>query len=165
MKSIFRSVPALALLWAPALASAAPADDMAPFRVLVGPWTCAGTFASNGKPIAATVTVVWDEPTASIMVRHDDLAPNRFHALEVWGKAKDGGFRASIADAYSGVRWLTSPGWTGGALDWTRAEGGAPVERFRYSDVSAQGFEVEWFVFGKDGQPRLGDSLRCRPKP
>jgi hypothetical protein len=145
------------------LPAAAGADDTGPFRALVGRWTCAGTFAANGRPIAATVSIAWDEATGSIIVRHDDLPPNGFHAVELWGKAKGGGFRASIADAYSGIRWLTSPGWAAGALEWTRSEAGVPVEKFRYSDVSPVGFEVEWFVFGKDGQPKLGDSLRCRP--
>jgi hypothetical protein len=141
--------------------AASATDDMSPFRALVGRWTCAGAFAANGRPIAANVSVVWDETTGSLLVRHDDLPPNGFHAVELWGKAKGGGFRASVADAYSGIRWLTSPGWTAGALEWTRSEADVPAEKFRYSDVSSSGFAVEWFVFDKLGQPKLGDSLQC----
>lgn len=160
MKTSFWALSIAAIL-APFTAFAG-ADDMGPFSALAGRWTCAGTFAANGRPIAASVSIAWDEPTGSMIVRHDDLPPNGFHTVELWGKAKGGGFRASIADAYSGVRWLTSSGWAAGALEWTRSEAGVPVEKFRYSDVSPAGFEVEWFVFGKDGQPKLGDSLRCR---
>jgi len=144
------------------LAAAASTDDMGSFRPLAGGWKCAGSFAANGRPIEATVSVAWDAATESIFVRHDDLPPNGFHAVELWGKAHGGGYRASIADAYSGIRWLTSSGWAAGALEWTRMEAGIPVEKFRYSQVSATGFQLEWFVFDKDGQPKLGDSLQCR---
>jgi len=144
------------------MAPIASPDEATPFKALVGRWDCSGTFAQNGRPITATIVISWDDATASAFVRHDDLPPNGFHDVELWGTNKGGGFRSSIADAYSGVRWLTSPGWSSGALEWTRSEAGVPVEKFRYSDVSSAGFEIEWFVFGKDLQPKLGDSLRCR---
>jgi hypothetical protein len=159
------AVLAACLLGPASVAAAADAaPDMQPFRALVGHWTCAGSFASTGKPLAARIVIEWDEPTRSILYRHDDLPPNGFHAFELWGSAKGGGYRASIADAYSGIRWLTSPGSEGGAVEWTRTDGGVPIEKFRYSDASPAGFRFEWFVFGKDGQPRLGDSLQCKPE-
>jgi hypothetical protein len=35
------------------------------------------------------------------------------------------------------------------------------VERFRYQGVSDAGFALQWFVTGKDGVERLGDSIAC----
>jgi hypothetical protein len=133
--------------------------SMEPFRALLGTWQCSGSFAASGKPIAAHISVEEDRPTQSFIVRHDDLPPNAFHDLEVWGPAGSA-YRASIADQYSGIRWLTSAGWQAGVLDWTRQENGAPAERFRYSNATGQGFDLQWFVF-KNGEAHLGDSLSC----
>jgi hypothetical protein len=129
------------------------------FRPLLGQWRCAGTFA-NGKPIAAHLAITADTATGSLMVRHDDLPPNSYHSLELWGPAAEG-YRATIADSFDGVRWLTSSGWQDGALQWVRREDGHDKEIFRYDHLTAKGFAISWFVVRANGQPVLGDSVTC----
>ena len=151
---------AAAALFANAPPSAVSPLEAQPFQALVGKWTCAGTFASSGKPVASVIDIRLDAATGALVVHHDDLPPNGFHDMELWGPAKGGGFRATIADSYSGIRWLTSPGWRDGALEWTHSEAGAPVERFSYAFAGPGKFKLEWFLV-RDGQPTLGDSLLC----
>src|ERR1700748_3051490 len=94
-------------------AAAQPKTDAASLKVFEGRWACTESSAASGKPIASTLTASWDAPTQALLVRQDDNPPNAFHALELWGANGAAGFRASISDAYSGVRWLESPGWSG----------------------------------------------------
>ncbi len=52
-------------------------------------------------------------------MRHDDMPPDRFHALELWGfdsSAKN--FVAFIYDNFGGVRKFTSDGLAGDQLIW-----------------------------------------------
>jgi len=160
-----RRLTLLALISAPAIAAAAPpgGDSLAAFRPLVGQWECHGRFARSGAPIGARLTIAIDGATQSLSLRHDDLPPNAYHAVELWGAARGGGFRATIADASGGVRWLTSPGWRDGMLDWERREDGQPKERFRYTLAGDKGFTIEWFVVDAVRGPILGDSIDCAP--
>jgi hypothetical protein len=155
-----------ACLAGPALAAGMPAtngDALAAFRPLVGRWECHGTFARSGAPIGATLAIAIDETTRSLSVRHDDLPPNAYHALEFWSPAGGGGFRAAIVDASGGMRWLTSPGWRDGALEWERRDDGRPKERFRYTLGGDGRFTVAWFVVDAAGRATLGDSIDCAP--
>jgi hypothetical protein len=154
----------LTLLSGPTLAADLPVkktDEFAPFKPLVGQWECHGTFAGSGAPIGASLAITIDGKTGSLLLRHDDLPPNAYHAVELWGPAEGGGFRAVIADASSGMRWLTSPGWLDGVLQWERQEGSQPKERFRYTLVGAGRFKVEWFVIDATRRAILGDSIDC----
>lgn len=148
---------------AAAVAAAAPAVSRAEardaFRPLIGQWRCSGSFA-NGKPIAAHLAITMDKATGSLMVRHDDLPPNGYHSVEIWGPAADG-YRATIADSDDGIRWLTSGGWQDGALQWVRREDGRDKEIFRYDQLTAKGFAISWFVVRANGQRVLGDSVTC----
>lgn len=155
----------LAFLSAPAFAADPPpsGDPLASFRPLAGSWECHGRFARSGAPIGARLTIAIDEATQSLSLRHDDLPPNAYHAVELWGPASGGGYRAAIADMSSGVRWLTSPGWRDGTLEWERQEGGRPTERFRYTLAGGHGFRVEWFVVDPSGRAILGDGIDCAP--
>ena len=147
-----------------AAAAPLPAADLgaAPFEYFSGHWDCAGHFASNGAAIKSTIAFAWQESTQTLHVQHDDLAPNQYHAVEIWGPAKAAKeYRSTIGDSYSGIRWLTSPGWAGDSLSWTRVEKNKPVERFTYSRKGASEMTVEWFVAKPSGEFVLGDSLDC----
>jgi len=102
---------------------AQPQTAAVSLRVFEGRWACAGSFAASGKPVASIISAAWDTPTQALLLHQDDLPPNGFHALELWGGRGRTGFRASISDAYSGVRWLESPGWVDDRLTWTRMDG------------------------------------------
>lgn len=151
-------IPAM-LLSAATLTAAAYAQgaDLASF---VGHWSCSGSF-SNGTPIAGELSIESDAPSGALIVRHDDVAPGAYHALEVWMPNKSGtGLRAAISDKYSGMRWLESVGWSGNALTWVRMENGAPAEQFAY-EFKADALQVQWSVV-KDGAMKVGDTLTCR---
>ena len=125
----------------------------------VGHWSCKGSF-SNGKPIAAELSVEADAPSGALVVHHDDLPPGGYHSLEVWTPNKSGpGLRAALADKYSGMRWFESTGWVGDALTWVRMENGMPAEQFSY-EVNGNTFQVQWST-AKDGGMKIGDTIMC----
>jgi DNA-binding transcriptional regulator YhcF (GntR family) len=151
-------------------AAAAPlcAADLgsAPFEYFVGHWDCAGHFAANGAAIKSSIAFAWQESTQTLHVQHDDLAPNPYHAVELWGQSKAAKeYRNTIGDSYSGIRWLTSPGWTGDSLSWTRLDKGKPAEKFTYNRKNASQMTVEWFVAKPSGEFVLSDSLNCARTP
>jgi hypothetical protein len=154
----------LAVLALASLAGAAGAQAQtaaASLRVFEGRWDCTGAFAS-GKPTAAILSASWDAPAQALVLRHDDKPPGGFHALELWGAHGAAGFRASISDAYSGIRWLDSPGWADDRLTWTRTEAGRPAEQFVFSRPRDGTFTVEWSPANKAGVLVPGDTLTCK---
>jgi len=152
-----------------AAAAPLPVADLgsASFEYFSGHWDCAGHFAANRTVIKSTIAFVWQESTQTLHVQHDDLAPNQYHAIEMWGPSKaTKEYRSAIGDAYSGIRWLTSPGWNGDSLSWTRSDkDNKPAERFTYVRKSASEMTVEWFVAKPGGEFVLGDSLHCARTP
>ena len=138
------------------VAARAHGADLAKF---VGHWSCKGSF-SNGAPIAAELSIEADTPSSALIVRHDDVAPGAYHALEVWMPNKSGaGLRAAISDKFSGMRWLESAGWSGNALTWIRTENGAPVEQFAY-EFKGDTMQVQWSI-AQSGAMKVGDTLSC----
>lgn len=137
--------------------AAARADPFADFE---GQWKCTGLFVKSGKPIASHITATWDGLTSALVLHQDDQPPNHYHALMIWG-AGPSGFRSTIADAYSGIRWLVSPGWEAGQLVWTRRGDKGPAERFTFSRPVSGVFNVEWSPTDASGAFVPGDRLRC----
>jgi hypothetical protein len=136
----------------------------APFEYFSGHWDCAGHFVVNGAAIKSTIAFAWQESTQTLHVQHDDLAPNQYHAVEMWGPAGKE-FRNTIGDAYSGIRWLTSSGWDGDSLSWTRFDKNEPAERFTYTRKSSSQMTVQWFKAKPGGELVLGDLLECTRTP
>jgi hypothetical protein len=127
----------------------------------IGAWSCRGNFTSNGAPIAADLSIQLDERSGALILRHDDLPPGAYHALEIWMMNKEGGgARAAISDKHSGMRWFESPGWVGNAVKWTRFEGGIAAEQFAY-EFRGDAMQVQWSIV-RNGAMQLGDSLLCR---
>lgn len=133
------------------------------FDPLVGRWTCDGYFVKSGKKIASLVEISRDAPSRALIVRHDDSAPNVYHALELWtSTAGAAPFRAAIANE-SGMRWYVSAGWIGDRLAWSRPDGANPEEQFIYIlDPAAGTFQIDWLIARNGGTPTLGDRLTCR---
>lgn len=137
-------------------AASAQAADFASF---VGHWSCKGSF-SNGKPIAAELSIQADAPSGALIVHHDDLPPAGYHSLELWTPNKSGlGLKAALSDKFSGTRWFESAGWVGNALTWVRIENGAPAEQFAY-EFKGNTLQVQW-SFAKDGAMKVGDTISC----
>ncbi len=103
-------------------------------------------------------------------MRHDDIPPNRFHALELWGwDAKQSQFTATIFDNFGGARHFTSAGWQDQSparaqaqtLTWNGeppAGATTPAERFVFRKDSSPQFTVNWEV-----NPRLDLESRRYP--
>jgi hypothetical protein len=152
----------LAVVLAPQAAELGPA----PFDYFSGHWDCAGHFAGTGAAIKSTIAFAWQESTQTLHVQHDDLPPNAYHAVEMWGASKaTNDYRSTIGDAFSGIRWLTSPGWSGESLSWTRYDKDKPVERFTYTKKTTSQMTVEWFVAKPGSEFKLGDALECTRTP
>jgi hypothetical protein len=139
-------------------ASAQESDALAKF---IGNWSCKGNFTSNSAPIAANLSIQHDERSGAWIVRHDDVPPGAYHALEIWMMNKTGtGARAAISDKYSGMRWFESPGWAGNTLTWKRLENGIAAEQFAY-ELKGDNMQVDWSI-ARNGAMKLGDTLLCR---
>jgi hypothetical protein len=153
---IFGAVAALLLGSSPAWAQP---DGLQRFA---GEWSCSGHFVANRRPISSHIKATFDASTNSLIVRHDDDPPNAYQALEVWSPSRSGDMRASISDAFSGMRWFSSAGWVGQKLTWERRSDGAPVERFDYAFDANGTLSIEWSTARPDGTFAIGDTLTCR---
>lgn len=132
------------------------------FQSLEGNWNCNGHFIASGKPISSELRFERDAETDTLIVKHDDRSPGRYHALELWspGSAQQG-MRASIADAYNGMRWFESAGWDGVTLTWTRRESDRDVEQFAYRLNATGSLSVDWSARRGDSPMALGDTITC----
>jgi hypothetical protein len=161
-----RWLAAVLAVFAAAAPLRAAEPGASPFEYFSGHWDCAGHFAANGVVIKSSIAFAWQESTQTLHVQHDDLAPNQYHAVEIWGPSKAAkDYRSTIGDSNSGIRWLTSPGWAGDSLSWTRSDKGKPAERFTYTRKSESQMTVEWFLAKPSGEFVLGDSLICSRTP
>ncbi|QNA85227.1 hypothetical protein G4G27_15390 [Sphingomonas sp. So64.6b] len=151
----------LALGWSLAAAAQAPTGDG--FDALVGGWTCDGYFVKSGKKIASVLDIRRDAASRALIVRHDDSAPNIYHALEIWTSTKGAPpFRAAIAND-SGMRWYVSAGWIGDTLTWSRPDSTKPEEQFVYTLNRVAGtLQIDWLIARDGAAPTLGDRLTCR---
>ena len=151
----------VAILLIVGLLSSATAQQSGALAKFVGTWSCHGHFTSNGAPIAADLSIQPDERSGALIVRHDDVPPGAYHALEIWMENKTGtGARATISDKYSGMRWFESQGLVGSLLTWTRLENGIAAEQFAY-EFKGDKMQVDWSIV-RNGAMKVGDTLLCR---
>jgi hypothetical protein len=137
-------------------------EPLAPF---LGEWECSGTFAKSGKPISSSIKISSDLDRAWVIVRHNDLPPNQFHALELWGFDKSSHqFENSVFDNFSGSRKFGSPGWNGTQFIWTRTEVApdAVTERFLFDLLSFSKLQITWQVKKPKEDWIVGDTLVCQ---
>lgn len=155
----------ISLLIAGLLAAAAAAPEPAapdPLSYFEGAWTCAGHFEPSKKPLASTLTFRRDPDTGALLKQHRDAAPGTYVAAETWSFAKTpGGFRAAIADSFSGQRWYASPGWEGDRWTWSRQGAGEPGEQFVYVRTGPTTMTVDWMISRAGAPLVLGDTLAC----
>ncbi len=100
--------------------ASAAAQEMSSLSYFIGTWSCQRIFPSTGKTIASTIR--FGDDGTSVITHHDDIPPNAYHAIELWGySATDRQFNAVIQDSFGRIRDFSSPGWAGDALAWTSA--------------------------------------------
>lgn len=132
---------------------------MSSLSYFIGTWSCQGVFPKSGKTIASTIRFTRDG--ASLVKHHDDVPPNAYHAIELWGfSTTDARFNAAIQDSFGGVRDFSSPGWSADSLVWTSAAQVNPPQQFAYTRKSDNVFQVDWRVL-KNGSYVVGDTLTC----
>jgi hypothetical protein len=136
------------------------------FSLFEGKWSCEGIFPKSGKHIASQIVFAPDLEGAWLAVRHDDMPPDRFHALELWGfdsAAKN--FIAFIYDNFGGVRKFTSAGLASDQLIWkgesTKADPSI-TERFVFNLKDASQFVVNYEVQRDSADWVIGDTLTCK---
>jgi hypothetical protein len=129
-----------------------------------GTWDCKGVFPSSGKAIESRLTFAPEIEGAWLSLHHDDLPPNKFHALELWGwDAKSSAFTATIFDNFGGARRFSSKGWEDQTFIWNGdipPNATSPSERFVFRKDSASQFTVNWEV-NRDSSWKVGDTLTC----
>jgi hypothetical protein len=139
--------------------------EIEPLTPFLGDWECNGTFAKSGKPISSGLKISSDLDGAWVIVHHDDLPPNQFHALEVWGFDKAAHqFENSVFDNFSGSRKFVSPGWNRTQFIWTRSEVApdAVTERFLFDLLPSGKLQITWQVKKPKEDRIVGDTLVCR---
>jgi hypothetical protein len=156
-----RVVVSILLIICAPLNLASAQQDSAALGRFAGNWSCKGTFIANGASMAADLSIQPDERSGALIVRHDDVPPGSYHALEIWTMNKTGiGARAAISDKYSGMRWFESAGWVSSTLTWIRRENGIAAEQFVY-EFKGENLKVDWSV-ARNGTMVLGDTILCR---
>jgi hypothetical protein len=151
------------LLIASLLAAASPEPSAPnPLAYFEGAWTCDGHFEPSKKPLASAMVFSRDPDTGALLKQHRDAAPGTYKAAETWSFARvAGGFRATIADGFSGLRWYASPGWEGDRWTWSRQGAGEPGEQFVYIRTGPTTMTVDWMISRAGAPLVLGDTLAC----
>jgi hypothetical protein len=162
------------ILTSPATRAQSPASDspvalkaeLQPLSFFVGQWNCEGEFAASKKPIAAHIAITTDLDGSWLAFRWDDKAPNRFHALEMWGFDKTAKrFTNFIYDNFGGARLFNSAGWEADTLTWTGDMLATPpslAERFVIERKSSKEFVISYDVRKSQTEWTSGDRLTCR---
>jgi hypothetical protein len=129
------------------------------FAYFTGHWRCAGAFAS-GKPIASDMVFTPELEDHWLQYRHDDQAPNRYHALSLWGiDARTHALVSVVHDNFGGVRTFASSGWDGQRVVF---DDDADHARFSYTVDTPTAFRMRYEASRDSGRTwALGDSLRC----
>lgn len=164
--------PNWALLGAPQ--SAGPGDlageplngEIESFAGLEGQWACEGVFPSSEKRLISTILFAPSLEGMWLSVRHDDLPPNKFHAVEYWGfDSSEKQFVAFVFDNFGGARKFTSSGWASDRFIWLgEASRTSPVtvQRFAYKRHNPNQLLVSWEVKKGTADWAVGDTLTCK---
>lgn len=118
------------------------------------------------KLIAAHIAIAADVDGSWLTFRWDDKAPNRFHALELWGFDKTANhFTNFVYDNLGGARLFQSAGWEGDTLTWTGNALTSPPaanERFVIERKSPKEFVISYDTRKPQADWATGDHLTCR---
>jgi hypothetical protein len=150
---------------------AASADGNAPaghaLSEFAGHWVCSGHFEPSGKRIDATIDASWNAAANALSLRHDDIAPGKYHSVELWTSAGDDGRgSAAIADGFSGMRVFALSRSPADEIVLTRSgPDGKVIETFSYGPIAQGSFEITWRIVRKAGVLEIGDRVSCARAP
>ena len=130
-----------------------------------GEWEGSGQF-SNGKEINAVVKFSSELDNQWLLYSHQDLAPNKYRAMGMWGFERlSGKFIMILQDNFGGSRKFESDGWIDGKVTFVNNVVTSTrnySERFVFERLSVKSFKMSYEV-KKDGKEwRLGDYLIFR---
>jgi hypothetical protein len=148
-------------------ASAVPSlkSEVEPLSFFLGQWSCEGEFPATKKPISSRVAATASLDGSWLLFRWDDIAPNQFHALEMWGYDKDAKqFTNFIFDNFGPARLFHSPGWESDKLIWTGDALVSPPnlnQRFLIERKPPNSFVISWQMHKPGADWATGDRLTC----
>lgn len=142
--------------------------ELAGLSFFEGSWDCNGKFLKNDKKISSDMTFQPDLEGAWLMLRHDDRAPNQFHAVESWGFDKTTNrFVAVVTDNFGSVRMFTSLGWQQDRLEWTGdllTSDRKANQRFLFERKGSREFVMTFELSKEHGDWLPIDTLTCAKK-
>jgi len=142
--------------------------ELAGLSFFEGSWDCNGKFLKNDKKISSDMTFRPDLEGSWLMLRHDDRAPNQFHAVEFWGFDKPSDrFVAVVTDNFGSVRMFTSPGWQQDRLEWTGdllTPDKKANQRFLFERKGAREFVMTFELSKEQSDWQPIDTLICAKK-
>lgn len=132
----------------------------------MGEWRCEGTFAKRRMKITSTISFAPVLKGRWIEMRQDDVKPDRFHALEMWGfDDQQSLFTATLYDNFNPVpRQFTADGIHDGKLTLTRTvTGGSPMhtEQFVFEYGNDKLTVTYQAMIARESSARIGDVLNC----
>jgi len=139
------------------------ADNLRPMAFFQGVWSCQGEFPRTGTHIASHERFAPDLVGDWLVMRHVDLPPFGFHALEMWGyEASQKQFVNYIFDNAPEARRYVSHGWVASRLTWTSSMQAAKADRFVFERRGESEYQVD-YARTTDGRTwQLVDTLDCR---
>jgi hypothetical protein len=140
-------------------------SEVEPLSFFLGQWSCEGEFPATKKPISSRVAATASLDGSWLLFRWDDIAPNQFHALEMWGYDKDAKqFTNFIFDNFGPARLFHSPGWESDKLIWTGDALVSPPnlnQRFLIERKPPNSFVISWQMHKPGADWATGDRLTC----
>jgi hypothetical protein len=132
----------------------------------MGDWHCEGKFAKSHITITSTISFTPALKGRWIEMHQDDIHPDRFHALEMWGyDEKRSLFTAAIFDnANAQPRQFTADGLHDGKLTLSRdVADGSPLktEQFVFENSGDKLTVTYQGMVGRGDKWRMGDVLTC----
>jgi hypothetical protein len=138
-------------------------ESMQSLSYFIGEWTCDGVFPASGKTITSTMRFDRDLQGNALLKHHDDITPDLYHAIEVWGyDASAKRFNATVLDNFGGARRFSSQGWKDNELTWSSATDITPAQRFVYTRLDEKRYRIDWSVANGGNGFVLGDTLTCK---
>lgn len=127
-----------------------------------GTWECQGHFLASHKPIKSIERFTWILANHRLEMRHHDMPPHHFDALEIWGyNNSTGRYAASIFDNHGGHRRYSSSGWDGATWIWQNVTKAGHTDRFVFERMGDSGYRVTYASRDADGAWQPKDTLNC----
>lgn len=121
----------------------------------IGAWTWDGHF-SNEAPISASTTFLSAANGSAVTATYGDVPPEKYHAVGLFGKTRNGAQIENLIDAFSGARRFHGASIANGTA-YVNDDG---TDRFEYRFRPDSTFDIRYFTT-KAGSEHFVDSVHC----